>query len=398
MIPLRLAFVNSHPIQYFAPLYASLARDGDLEVTALYCSDISLRGAMDPGFGKPVVWDVDLLEGYRSVFLGKRARRRVPRGFWSLVCPELWSELRRERYDLVVVHGHRFAAYVLAFVLAKLRGVAVAIRCETFSRPGPMRHRLRDAVLSLAYRRVDAFLAIGTANRDYYRALGVPDNRIFFVPYTVDNARFIAEGKEDAEARAGLRVTLGLGREGPVVLFAAKLVRGKHPDDVLRAADLLRREGASLQILIIGSGEMEADLRGLAAQLGLDNVVFGGFVNQARLPSIYAACDIFVMPSEAETWGLTVNEAMCAGLPVVVGDTVGCARDLVKDGVNGRLVRAGDAASLAGALRDLIRDPEARRRMGRASREIISSWSYLQCLEGVRAAAAALRCRHKVPS
>ena len=85
--PFRVAVVNSHPIQYFAPLYAFLNRDPSLEVTALYCSDLSLRGGMDPGFGQSVKWDVDLLGGYRSVFLGTRATSREPAGFWSLVCP-----------------------------------------------------------------------------------------------------------------------------------------------------------------------------------------------------------------------------------------------------------------------------------------------------------------------
>jgi hypothetical protein len=90
----RVAVVNSHPIQYFAPLYTYLSRDEDIDVTAVYCSDSSLRGGMDPGFGQPVTWNVDLLAGYRSIFLGRRARDRIPRGFFSLVCPEIWRELR----------------------------------------------------------------------------------------------------------------------------------------------------------------------------------------------------------------------------------------------------------------------------------------------------------------
>lgn len=85
----RLAVVNSHPIQYFAPLYAYLSCDAALEITALYCSDFSLRGGLDPDFKRTVAWDVDLLTGYRSVFLGERAKRRTPSGFWSLVCPQV---------------------------------------------------------------------------------------------------------------------------------------------------------------------------------------------------------------------------------------------------------------------------------------------------------------------
>ena len=92
--PIRVAVVNSHPIQYFAPLYAYLNRDPGLEVTALYCSDFSLRNGMDPGFNHTVTWDLDLLEGYPYVFVGSNNDRGAPRGFWSLTCPRIWSEIR----------------------------------------------------------------------------------------------------------------------------------------------------------------------------------------------------------------------------------------------------------------------------------------------------------------
>ena len=77
--------LNSDPIQYFAPLYAYLNAAPDLEVTALYLSDVSIRGGKDVEFGREVKWDVDLLSGYRSVFLSAAAQRREPGGFWSLV-------------------------------------------------------------------------------------------------------------------------------------------------------------------------------------------------------------------------------------------------------------------------------------------------------------------------
>src|SRR2546425_12905043 len=88
----RIAVLNSHPIQYFAPLYAYLNAAPDLDVTALYLSDVSIRGGRDVGFGQDVKWDLDLLSGYRSVFLGDAARRREPTGFWSLVAPQVWNE------------------------------------------------------------------------------------------------------------------------------------------------------------------------------------------------------------------------------------------------------------------------------------------------------------------
>lgn len=390
----RIAVVNSHPIQYFAPLYAYLNSDECLEMTALYCSDVSLRGAKDPGFGKTVRWDVNLLSGYRAVFLGKRATRRVPGGFWSLVAFDVWSEIRSGRYDVVWLHGYAYAALVIAFVAAKSRGIPVFMRCEThlgLTRNRWKRH-LRDGVLAMAYRFVDAFLAIGTANRDYYRALEVPNERIFQVPYTVDNARFIAAAALSTDDRSAVRRRFGIPAENLVVLYASKFLKRKHPDDLLRAAARLRNHGAQFSVLMIGSGEMESELHKLAATLGLDNVVFGGFVNQSELPAVYAASDIFVLPSDNEPWGLVVNEAMCAGLSVIVADEVGCVRDLVEDGVNGFLHAAGDVGALAAALERLLLDPSLRRRFAAASLARIQRWSYAECLSGIRAAVQ--QCSH----
>jgi glycosyltransferase involved in cell wall biosynthesis len=389
----RLAIVTSHPIQYAAPLYAYLSRDPALAVTVLYCSDFSLRGARDEGFGQNVAWDVDLLAGYDSVFLGERARTRSVGGFWSLVCPELAWELRRGRYDAVWLHGQQFAAYVLAFLAAKLRGIAVLTRGDTHLglTRSPLRAALRGALLGAQYRFIDGFLAVGSKNHDYYRALGVPEQRIFRVPFSVDNERFTRQASLSAARRRAERAWLGVTDERPIVLYASKLMPRKHPDDLLRAAARLLVAGHPLHVVIAGSGELEPELRRLAAGLEIEpHVRFTGFVNQSQLPALYAACDVFVLPAEDEPWGLCVNEVMCAGLPVVVGRDVGCVPDLVEPGVNGALCTPGEPVSLADALQPIVMDAGLRRRMGEASRRRIASWDYEQCRQGVRAALAGL--------
>ena len=125
MDKVRIAILNSHPIQYFAPLYAYLNAAEDLEVTALYCSDFSLRGGNDAGFNRSVKWDVDLTAGYKSVFLGRRAKVRVPGGFFSLIVPEIWREVRSGKYDVLVLHGHAYAADLIALLAAKSKGLPV---------------------------------------------------------------------------------------------------------------------------------------------------------------------------------------------------------------------------------------------------------------------------------
>jgi len=101
------------------------------------------------------------------------------------------------------------------------------------------------------------------------------------------------------------------------------------------------------------------------------------------LSAFYAASDCLVLPSEYEPWGLVVNEAMAAGLPVIVSDKVGCAADLVRSGENGVVYRCGDLAALAKALGVVVTDADRRRCWGRRSREIISGWDYQADVQGI---------------
>jgi len=390
--PLRVAVLTSHPIQYFAPLYAHLNRDPSLEVTALYCGDFSLHDGMDPGFRRPVTWDIDLLEGYPYVFVGTSGKEGAPGGFWSLICPRLWSEIRSGKYNAVWLHGYNYAAHVVAFAAARSKRLPVLMRSETHLglHRRAWRRRSRDAIVSVLYRFVDAFLAIGSANRAYYRALGIPEHKIFPAPYAVDNARFSAATALTADARAALRRRYGLPIDDAVVLYASKLVRRKHPDAVLRAVSALRAAGHAVTLFVVGTGELEEELHTLAARGAPGAVVFGGFINQRELPDVYAASDIFTLPAEDEPWGLAVNEAMCAALPVVISNQLGCAADLLREGVNGYTVPPGDVASLRTALERLLIDGDQRRRMGNASRSIVSNWSYENCRIGITAALASV--------
>ncbi len=381
----RIAVVNSHPVQYSAPLYAYANRDPSLDITALYCTDYSLRGAQDPGFKQSVKWDLDLLGGYGHVFLGKRARTRSINGFWSLVVPELWTEIRSGKYDAVWLHGYAYAAYVLAFIAAKSKGLPVFMRSETHLLLTRARWKqwLRDSVLARIYRYVDRFLAVGSANHDYYRYLGIAPGRIHLVPYTVDNERFMAASRLQPDERATLRQELGLPANLPVLMFVSKFMPRKHPECVLKAADLLRKRGIDVAVLMVGAGDMDGELRALAAELALPNVVFPGFINQTQLPRIYATADVFVLPSADEPWGFIINEIMCAGLPVIASGDIGSVPDLVHDGINGRLMKAGDPVSLAAAVEDILSDPLRRAEMGQRSLAIISDWNYERCRLGL---------------
>ncbi|HEX4199634.1 MAG TPA: glycosyltransferase family 4 protein [Caulobacteraceae bacterium] len=385
MKTIRLAVLNTHPIQYFAPFYRVLDQSPLIEPTVLYLSDVSLRGGRDPGFGLSVSWDIDLLDGYASRFIGA-AQARTPRGFFSLIAPGLWPELTSGRYDAVLIHGHNFAANWIALAAARAAGLTVLARGDSHAdlERGGLKAALRRPIVRAFYHACHRYLAIGSRNAAFYRDLGMPADRIVLAPFAVDNERFAAARRQGAGERARTRARHGIDADRPAVLFVGKLTPQKRPADLIEAMARLRAQtDARCSLVFCGSGELEAELRGRCAGAGLDKVVFTGFVNQAALPGLYAAADIFAFPADGEeSWGLAVNEAMAAGLPVVVSRQVGCAADLVVDGVNGFLPQTGDIDAWSQALGRLVASPALRAAQGRASAEQISSWSYRECLDG----------------
>lgn len=390
----RVAFVNSHPIQYFAPLYAHINRSTDIEVVPVYLSDFSLRGGFDKGFGQAVKWDVDLLSGTDPIFV-RGAQKNDPNEGLKLLAPDVWSIIRKGNFDAVVVHGAQFGANQIAVAAAKSVGVPCLVRGEThleLARSG-IRALIRSVAVRRFYRQFDAFLAIGQKNREFYRSLGVADERLFHFPYTVDNARMYRASRLPGEARAALRAKLGLSEDRPAVLFASKFTERKHADHLIQACARLAREGIALDLVLAGAGEMGDELRMLAARTPELNVIFTGFVNQSELPSMFGACDLFVLPSEQEPWGLIINEAMATGLPIVASREIGAVSDLVRDGENGHVFDARDIDGLVEAIRPIVSDPATRARMSQASLSIMATWSYVEAEQGLRDALAFLRQR-----
>jgi glycosyltransferase involved in cell wall biosynthesis len=388
--PVRLAYFVTHPIQYQAPLLRRIAADPSIDLTVFFATDFSLHRHFDPGFGREIAWDIDLLSGYRHEFLpvlGDRTRLSPLRPFnYGIV-----RRLLRGRFDAVWCHSYARVPHLTALVVGRVLGMKVFLRDEAnfvSTRPGPARLFLKRRFLGFMKLVLSGILTIGTMNREYYRAIGFREERLFRMPYAVDNDWFRARIAEAAARRDAFRAELGLEPGRPVALFAAKLQRRKRAQDLIRAFKAVagRPEARRPYLLVAGDGELRDELHALAADAPVGSIRFLGFRGQTELPPLYDICDVFVLPSDTEPWGLVTNEAMNAGRPIVATTEVGAARDLVHDGDNGFVIEPGDIDALSAALLKIFSDPEAAARMGRRSLEIVDTWSFREDVEGLREA------------
>jgi len=348
----RIGYLSSHPIQYQVPWFRELARQVELEVFFALRPNADLH--VGAGFGVAFDWDVDLLGGYRHRFLANRAKRPGTGHFLGCDTPEIGTLIANGRYDAFVINGWSLKSYGQALSACRRSRVPAFIRGD--SQLTTPRSRFKKVTKELTYpwlvRSYSGALCPGARNRDYLAYYGMPQSRLFHVPYSVDITRFARTAEEARGRRAALRAQWGIAPDEVVALFVGRLLPIKSPMDLLEALRHLDH-GRRIRAVFAGDGPLRDDIVRAGQDL-LRRPVMLGFQNQSVLPAVYAMADFLVLPSASETWGLVVNEAMACGLPAVVSDGAGCAPDLIEPGRTGQIYKGGDTRALANAMAEML--------------------------------------------
>jgi len=258
---------------------------------------------------------------------------------------------------------------------ARRAHVPLILWASLWSHPRSVAHAFSYLPLRRLYRSADAVVTYGPHVSAYVAARGA--RNVHVALQSVDNDFWSAPGiaaPSDPSWPAEAQTRF---------LFVGRPVREKGVAVLMEAwrASGLERPVAALILVGVGSGSAPA---GAARATGRahEGVLRLGSIPQQDLRRLYAGCDVLVVPSIAtrtfrEPWGLVVNEAMNRGLAVIASDAVGAAAGgLVRDGVNGLVVPAGDRAALASAIRRLAEDAPMRTRLGRAGARDVRAFSH----------------------
>lgn len=236
------------------------------------------------------------------------------------------------------------------------------------------RHPLKEWGKKRLMSLYDGALVAGCAARDYAVLQGMPPERIFFGCDVVDNNYFAREARQAREQAASLRQQYGLPED--YFLYVGRFDEKKNVSGLLKAYRryVERRPGEPWGLVLCGSGPLEEPLRQEVRHLGLWGVTFAGFKQIEELPVYYGLARGLIMYSLGDTWGLVVNEAMAAGLPVLVSRACGCAPDLVQEGVNGFTFNPYDIEGLAQLMERMSSASMDLAAMGAASQRLIADW------------------------
>jgi phosphatidylinositol alpha 1,6-mannosyltransferase len=177
----------------------------------------------------------------------------------------------------------------------------------------------------------------------------------------IDLRRFGPQFRDDA-----LRASVGADDARPLVLMVSRLVREKDLLDLVPMSRILQERGHRFRLVLVGDGPLRAEL-----EAALPDAHFAGHQTGEALARWYASADVFVFPSTTETFGNVVAEAQASGLPAVVVDRGG-PQELVAPGETGWVARSNHAEDLAERVGHLLRDADARSRMGAAGMEAVA--------------------------
>jgi len=335
--PIHVGVVTEIPTPYRLPLYERLAARPDLELEVLFCA----RDEPD----RP--WDVSAaLERVPHQFMhgwapALRTRRNT---FVYEINPDIVRILRQRRYDVLVIGGYSVFAEQAAIAYARATHTPYLLHSESHHRKarGGVKQLVKRALLSQIVRPAAGGLAVGTLARRYLESYGLPASRIRILPNTIDVPAYAAAAERARRDAARIRRDRDLPDR--FAFFAGRLVEVKGVRELLAAQ--FAAGVAAAPLLIAGDGPLARDVRAA----GSAGVRLLGFRQPQELIELYALAERTVVPSLSEPWGVVVNEALACGSPVIVSDAVGAAHDLVRQGVDGTIVPAGDVDALSAAL------------------------------------------------
>jgi glycosyltransferase involved in cell wall biosynthesis len=221
------------------------------------------------------------------------------------------------------------------------------------------RGAVRAVIRSLIHRAVDAFIVTGESGARYLRSLGIPDCKIFKIAYTTDVTRFSDVPLPRAEEHERR------------LLYVGQLIERKGLLPFIRALGrwAQRHPTKKVELVLAGEGSIRRQLE-QTPQPENAKLVFLGNVDYHELPKIYAQAGMFVLPSLADSWGVVVNEALAAGLPVLGSVHAQAVSELIEEGVNGWTFRSDEQESMEAALdRCLSSESRALDKMRLAARQ-----------------------------
>jgi glycosyltransferase involved in cell wall biosynthesis len=288
---------------------------------------------------------------------------------------QLIEFLRSNDIRAVILFGYRYLSYLRVMRFCRREGIPAFVHNDSNiygdRNLSPVKRALKARLYRWWLDQVSGVMSMGEYGDQFFRRYGADSRRLYRVPWPVDEA---FHAQVDEQRLYGFFQRFGLAAGRRYLLFSGRLVPDKRVDLLVDAFAEVAAERPNWDLLIAGDGVLGEELRRRVPERLRSRVVWTGFLDGDETALPYAVADVLVLPSDRDGWALVVQEAMAAGLAVVVSHVVGASRELVKDNRNGRIFTAGRVGELADAIKN-VTDPENLERYQQQSRHVLSQWT-----------------------
>jgi len=299
--------------------------------------------------------------GFRAIFLKQKKIFGIKFSYF----PDLPKYILKEKPEVIIMQN----MYLPGSILSLLTIFAIKIsRAKLILWTIPFEEEkiktFKKFVKKLLFSFVDAFLLYTESGIPIIESYGINKNKIFVACNSIDTDK-IFEIKQLILSENSL-----IAINEHKIIFIGRLVPWKKIDFLIKALALVKKQLPDVELLIIGDGRERPELEKLARDLKiLDSVHFLGSIRDDRVKAKYLLSSaVFVLPGMG---GLSINEAMCYGLPIVCCEADGTEKQLVFDSFNGYIFRENDINDLAEKILKIITDRELREKMSKNSLKII---------------------------
>lgn len=285
----------------------------------------------------------------------------------------LWWDLDRFKgYDVLVLNDHLDIPSLLGLAYAKIKGIpSILWSANTINALGDLKPWQVRIKKHLA-RYFDHFMAPGSQGSEYFKSLGMPADKIHICNNVVDNSLFAKAREVTEDEKKALKTELGL--TGPVAFYCGQFIARKGLDTLIEAVDMIDPK-LNFSLLALGGGPLQDQLQNSFKTSTKRKLSIPGFVQPSDIYKYYAISDVFILPAHIDTWGMVVNEAMAAGVPVIVSTGAGAHADMVQDGQSGMVFAKGDAAGLAKAMERVLSSSPLRDKMIKIADTILEQYT-----------------------
>jgi len=362
---LKIAVIHNKYIGYRLPFFEKLAKLFDVR---FFFDQIDPKTKVQQSaFAYTVLRSVQILQS--SVYDST----------WS---PMLPYHLLKGKYNFFIGGDTGHPGMYIAFIVARLLRKPFILGNEGWHYPRTFLRSLRQPFLNTVMQKSNAIVVPGIKAKEFFLRCGVDPKKIFIAP----NASNLTTDKSVIFRNEKLREELGIQGKR-IVLYFGRLTERKGVAVLIKAFAKLQKEISDSVLVIAGEGEEREKLENLCLELNVKNVLFLGYIDEKNKSLYYSIADVFVLPSIAhsgEVWDLVLNEAMSLGKPVISTTAAGASYDLVRNGVNGYVVKEGDAEELSNAIEKLLKNPEEMRKMGLESKRIVENdFTFDRMVEGL---------------